>query len=189
MANKITIDDIDLMRDFLRLAGRADQRLRSLEKSGRTGSAAYRSAQKSISTFSEGKRFRANIPQGGRELRARYRQVEKFLREETSTIRGEKRVRERVGRSIEERYGLELTGDQISALFQGALWHKLNQKYGSDTAMKIVGALQRSEGDKKALYEDLARQNVFLSSSEKSLTTRYINQELRANGIDYLLLE
>lgn len=214
--NRNILGDDDLLKEFKRLVKTANGRLERLEKAGRTGSKAYRSAMQSInrtkstipSKPSKGfkkipiknatpfdnktdenglMRFSGRNPKNLKVLRKQINDVLRFLEDETSTLSGAKEVEKSVGATLEEKYGLVLNPDQISALFDGALWQKLNEKLGSSkTAIAIVASLQESEGNIKEAFKSLAEQHIYLSPKERMSIGATIGNYMRRGNIDYL---
>lgn len=188
MADILGFDD--LLAEYDRLAAKADARLRRLEQAGKTGGSAYKSAAQSVPKKPQagGKpRFRSGgRPKTKREARARINAVNRFLNEESSTLKGQAAIASRIGETIKSKYGLNLTGEQIKSTFDGALWSKLNQRYGSGTAVKILASIQKSKGSAKKTLEDLAEKNVFLSTNEKKSLAATIGAYARKQGIEKL---
>lgn len=191
--NRNILGDDDLLKEFKRLVKTANSRLDRLEKAGRTGSKAYRSAMQSInrtnvsipSGGSKGfkkipvnngtpfdrkpindqpnkLRFSARNPKNVKVLRSRMNAVQRFLDDETSTLAGANDLYRSVGGTMRTRYGIDLTPDQMSALFDGALWQKLNEKYGSKTAFAIIANVQETEGDISKAFQNLAEKYTYI---------------------------
>ena len=181
----------ELVAQYKLLAGRANKRLARLEKAGMTTGSAYKSAMRITSKYGTpgGKRFSAAVPKNTRTLKARMNEIRSFLEDVTSTPTGVRSVGEKIGSSLSDKYGLELDPEQIKATFEGALWSKLNNRYGSATAVKILASLQKSNGSVKDMLKDLQDQHVFLSSREKMSLSATIGNYKRSNKIGYLFEE
>ena len=186
----------DLLSEYKLLAGRANKRLERLEKSGFTTGSAYKSAMRSTHGIRKaagvkiprgsGRRFTTAKPTSVKELRSRINAVKQFLADETSTPGGVKKVGARIGGTLKNKYGLDLSPEQIKSTFEGALWSKLNNRFGSGTAVKIIAELQKSGGSVKDALKQLKDQNIYLSTSEQKSLAATISNYKRANKIGYL---
>lgn len=186
--NTLSFDE--LLARYRLLADRANKRLKSLERAGMTTGSAYKNAMRVTSRISgpkgSGKRFPLAKPANARQLKSRINEVQGFLSDVTSTPTGVRSVGQKIGGTISEKYGLDLDPEEIKQTFEGALWSKLNNRYGSDTAVKIIAALQKSEGNVKDALKALQDQHVFLSGREKMSIAATIGNYKRSNKIGYL---
>lgn len=183
----------ELLAKYRLLAGRANKRMERLEKAGRTVGSAYRSAARSAASMraasgSSGRkdRFPTSRPADLRELRARINAVQNFLSDQTSTPAGLRKVDATIGVTLKQKYGLRLDPEQIKATFEGALWNKLNNRFGSATAVQIIASLQRTKGNVQWMLNDLSERNVYLSGKERMSLAATISNYRRANKINYL---
>lgn len=180
----------ELLAQYRLLAGRANKRLERLEKAGMKTGSAYKSAQIATSRMKgargSGRRFSLSNPGSVKALRGRMNEVKSFLSDVTSTPAGVRKVGQKIGGTLKSSYGLELTPEQIKATFEGALWAKLNNRFGSGTAVKIIAELQKSGGDVKNMLKSLQEQNIYLSTSEKKSLAATLGNYKRANKIGYL---
>lgn len=155
----------ELLAEYHKLAKRADERLRSLERaSGREGYKgvtryAYARAQYDIRAFTGDPdkafgRFDVN-PRGATTkeradmLRTMMASVKTFLNSETSSIgrakgadgqwiEGIRGSYKQTAETTNERYGTDFTWQQMATYWLSGLGEKMNQKYGSKTAMAKV---------------------------------------------------
>lgn len=195
MAKKITQDDA-LLREFRMLVSKANSRIDRLFKAGKTDSFAYRRAMFAIERQTgqwlkmpkEGKppHFTSANPKNKNVLRARFNEVQEFLNAETSTLSGVKRLEKTATATIKDRYGLDLSVDQLEIVFEGALWEKLNTEFGSKTAIAILSAVQRNNGSISKAFADLADQHIFISSKERVKWGATIGNYMRGNKVDFL---
>ena len=177
--------DINALRsEYKRLAKRADQRLVRLEQGGLTGGSAYRSA--SQMTGSDNPRFNRGIATDARRLRGQINKVRRFLGMETSTKTGIAKIESGRSKTLKNEYGIEADGEQIKAIFEGALYKKLNDRFGSKTAATIIGSIQKTEGQVKQTLQELADQHVYLSRSDKLSISATIGNYMRSNKLEYL---
>lgn len=182
-----TYEPVDELRiEFEKLAHRADTRLLRLEQKGLTGTAAYKSAMRMISSYKAGgTRFRASLKGLTKaQVASRLNKVRTFLNEKTSTVTGRQEIASDAGETIKERYGLDLDPDQLGVVFEGALWQKLNTMFDSKSAAKILGTIQKHKGHLKAAFEELAAQKVYLDAKDKAKISGTIGAFVRYHKID-----
>lgn len=173
-----------LLKKYRVLAERANKRLLRLERSGQTGSPAYRavvhSGAKASARASGTKiRFTKANPKNERVLRARMNAVQSFLEAPTSTRKGYKELKKQYGTVVEAKFRskwhLDLTGEQIDALFDSELWDKLEREYGSETAVKIIASVQKGKGDVGRTMKSLAAKRMNLSEGQRENVKDLIN--------------
>ena len=180
----------ELRIEFERLAKRADMRLLRLEQKGLTGTAAYKSAMRMISSYKAGgTRFRVSLKGLTKaQVASRLNKVRTFLNEKTSTVTGRQELASGACETIKDRYGLALDPDQLAVIFEGALWQKLNTMFDSKTAAKILGTIQKHKGHLKAAFEELAEQKVYLDVKDKAKISGTIGAFVRYHKIDLKVL-
>lgn len=180
----------ELRIEFERLAKRADMRLLRLEQKGLQGTAAYKSAMRMISSYKAGgTRFRVSLKGLTKaQVASRLNKVRTFLSEKTSTTTGRKELSDQTCDTIKNKYGLDLNPDQLEAIFEGVLWQKLNTRFDSKTAAKILGTIQKHHGNMKAVYKELAEQKVYIDKNDKISISRTIGNFTRSHNIDLNVL-
>ena len=180
----------DLRVEFERLAHRADTRLLRLEQKGLTGTAAYKSAMRMISSYKAGgTRFRVSLKGLTKaQVASRLNKVRTFLNEKTSTVSGRQEIASDAGKTIKERYGLDLDPDQLGVIFDGVLWQKLNTMFDSKTVAKIIGSIQKHKGSLSAAFKELAEQKIYLDKSDKARISGTIGAFTRYHKIDLSVL-
>ena len=186
-----TYEPVDELRiEFEKLAHRADTRLLRLEQKGLTGTAAYKSAMRMISSYKAGgTRFRVSLKGLTKaQVASRLNKVRTFLNEKTSTTTGRKELSDQTCDTIKNKYGLDLNPDQLEAIFEGVLWQKLNARFDSKTAAKILGVIQKHKGNMKAVYKELAEQKVYIDKNDKISISRTIGNFTRSHNIDLSVL-
>ena len=182
-----TYEPVDELRiEFEKLAHRADTRLLRLEQKGLTGTAAYKSAMRMISSYKAGgTRFRASLKGLTKaQVASRLNKVRTFLNEKTSTVTGRQELASGASKTIKDKYGLDLSPDQLGAIFDGVLWQKLNTMFDSKTAAKILGTIQKHKGSLKAAFKDLAEQKIYIDKSDKARISGTIGAFTRYHKID-----
>ena len=180
----------DLRVEFERLAHRADTRLLRLEQKGLTGTAAYKSAMRMISSYKAGgTRFRASLKGLTKaQVASRLNKVRTFLNEKTSTVTGRQELASGASKTIKDKYGLDLSPDQLGAIFDGVLWQKLNTMFDSKTAAKILGTIQKHKGSLKAAFKELAEQKIYIDKDDKAKISGTIGAFVRYRKIDLSVL-
>ena len=182
-----TYEPVDELRiEFEKLAHRADTRLLRLEQKGLTGTAAYKSAMRMISSYKAGgTRFRVSLKGLTKaQVASRLNKVRTFLNEKTSTVTGRQELASGASKTIKDKYGLDLSPDQLGAIFDGVLWQKLNTMFDSKTAAKILGTIQKHKGSLKAAFKDLADQKIYIDKSDKARISGTIGAFTRYHKID-----
>ena len=180
----------ELRIEFEKLAHRADTRLLRLEQKGLTGTAAYKSAMRMISSYKAGgTRFRASLKGLTKaQVASRLNKVRTFLNEKTSTVTGRQELASGASKTIKDKYGLDLSPDQLGAIFDGVLWQKLNTMFDSKTAAKILGTIQKHKGSLKAAFKELAEQKIYIDKSDKARISGTIGAFTRYHKIDLNVL-
>ena len=186
-----TYEPVDELRiEFEKLAHRADTRLLRLEQKGLTGTAAYKSAMRMISSYKAGgTRFRASLKGLTKaQVASRLNKVRTFLNEKTSTVTGRQELASGASKTIKDRYGLDLSPDQLGIIFDGVLWQKLNTMFDSKTAAKILGTIQKHKGSLKAAFKELAEQKIYIDKDDKAKISGTIGAFVRYHKIDLNVL-
>ena len=144
------------------IAKTADARLLALERlSGKEGYKdvrewAYKQAMYDIhSSFGQqAKRFNRKIPDDLTQIYKHIRQVLTFLESPTSSKQGIDEVYQKRAETIKSRYGVSTNWQSIAGLFESKLYQKTDSKYGSKTALRAIGFIQRNTDQiLKALQE------------------------------------
>ena len=186
-----TYEPVDELRiEFEKLAHRADTRLLRLEQKGLTGTAAYKSAMRMISSYKAGgTRFRVSLKGLTKaQVASRLNKVRTFLNEKTSTVTGRQELASGASKTIKDRYGLDLSPDQLGVIFDGVLWQKLNTMFDSKTAAKILGTIQKHKGSLKAAFKELAEQKIYIDKDDKAKISGTIGAFVRYHKIDLNVL-
>lgn len=174
----------DLVKEYRKLAKRADQRLVRLERyMKRPGMAeiekgAYARAMKDIEVWSGRgkKRFNTAPPmpldaEGGLEaLQAKINDIQAFLRADTSTLAPGIDTRgfsissyEKMAQSFNAAYGTDLTWQEIGSFYQSKKYKKLSEKIQASKTIAIA----------LGVFDDLRKQGK---------TRRELMDEIRAQG-------
>lgn len=147
----------DLMKEYRRLAKRADQRLVRIEKeySKQKGfenlkNYAYKKAMMDIRHWGgpDAKRFNIAPPKGKNAtadtmmLKAKIADIKDFLEKPTSTLKETRKVYERRAEKLSETWGIDMSWQQIKNVTDSALFEKLEAKMDRYIVLKVMGVIQ-----------------------------------------------
>lgn len=147
-------------KDYKKLAKVADERLRALERLSKQNNPmysgikqyAYKRAQSDLGRWANRRRVDATKPlrfdvkvSSQKELEIRLADVKRFLLSETSTLRGVKALYKNQGKKFREEYGVNLSPSQIVNYFATSRADKYDAMYGSKTALKALGYIQKTK--------------------------------------------
>lgn len=163
----------DYLKEYNKLAKKADRRMRELERFSRDPrlesilNYAYRTAVKDISTWTPPDkrtelyqydrdtvlygpakaRWQRNTPMDTNSLKAKIKDIEKFLSKPTSTVTGVIKIYKKRTDTINRKYGTHFTWEQLADYFETGIADKTNDKYGSKTALLAIGEIQKNKKD------------------------------------------
>ena len=134
------------------IAKAADARLLALERlSSKEGYKdvrewAYKQAMYDIhSSFGQNaKRFNRKIPDDLTHIYKNIRNVLNFLEAPTSSKQGIDEIYQKRAQTIADRYGVKANWQSLAGLFESRLYQKTDSKYGSKTALRAIGFIQRN---------------------------------------------
>lgn len=156
----------DLMKEYRRLAKRADQRLVRIERYAGKRTAikgekavkgmenltnyAYKKAMMDIRHWggAGAKRFNTAPPKGKNAtadtmmLKAKIQDIKDFLEKPTSTIEGTRSVYEKRAKGLSETWGIDMSWQQIKNVTDSALFEKLEAKMDRYIVLKVMGVIQ-----------------------------------------------
>jgi hypothetical protein len=187
-SSKVSTEYDNLVAEYRRLAKRADQRLVRLEayshdEGFKTAKQwAYARAQKDIAHWGGGKRFNTAPPKSKAQLKAKISDIKQFLESETSTKKGIINVYKRKADTINKRYGTHFTWENLATYYKSGLAEKMNNSFGSKTALKVIGTMQKNDKDVIKAIKEHSEKNLQLSDN-KIINTK-INDFLGENGLD-----
>lgn len=143
------------LKQYNKLAKKADRRMRELERFSRYPefesilNYAYRSAAKDIESWTppgtkdKAPRWQRNTPLDTNSLKAKIKDIEKFLKKPTSTMTGVVNIYKKRARTINQRYGTNFTWQSLANYFENGLADKAGDKYGSKTVLVAIGRIQK----------------------------------------------
>lgn len=188
--NNTDVGDMDynnMLRYYRRIAKVADQRLVSLESYaydkyfGGVLNYAYKGAMHDLQKYGEGHRFNTKPPQSVNELRAKIKDIEKFILSETSTKIGVKRTYIQKANTVNERYGTNFTWMDLANYYMSGMADKMDRMFGSKTAMMVIGQLQKQS--KKIKNDILKGKDVKLDIKPEFLDET-VQDAIKQYGID-----
>lgn len=157
--SKLTPEEQRYLTDWQKTMKSADQKLRRIEKLAENEgykqilNYAYAEAMNALKSYGGGKRFDTAIPltaDGHIDIRKAKRKMnvaQQFMDKPTSTKRGIEKVYNTRTETIKKKYGVALSPSQTKAFYDSALWKKLDTKFGSKTALKVIGKIQGNRED------------------------------------------
>lgn len=137
----------DLEYVYRSFAKRADQRLVRLEKMPGTDarSGAYATAARAIEHYTgmtDKPRFNRGIPKEDALLRMKIRDIKQFLTMPTSTTGGVRSIANKRTKTMNAKYGVNLTNKQWAQIWESGLGDKMIAKFGSKTAFKQLANIR-----------------------------------------------
>lgn len=146
----------DLLKEYRKLAKRADQRLVRLEsyshQAGLRGAKtyAYRKAINSIESWGGTKRFNTKPPKSERDLAEKINDIKMFLEAPTSTARGIRQINVKRTQSLNETLGTDYTVDELTKFFDvGGFGNTLMENFGYRTALTVGKIVLKEMGKHK----------------------------------------
>lgn len=164
MSSKSTYND--LVKEYRKLAKRADQRLVRLEKLSKQKDFkqvkqwAYKNAVTDALEWGASvnkPRFNIAPPKSTTSLKAKIQDIKNFLEKPTSTRSGIIQVYETKAQTLNDKYreyGLNLSWSDVGTFFESTLYKKLSKKYSSGTVIKAIATMKQNEGQ---LLKDFAQ--------------------------------
>lgn len=188
--------------EYRKLAKRADQRLVRLErysqqeKYANVTQYAYAKAMRDIRSWSgkDATRFNTKPPKNLNSLMAKINDIKGFLQSASSTIKptADNAVYNEKGQivgggidltyqkradTLNQRFGTNVTWENVGSIFESTLYRKLAKKYESKTAVRIIGKLQGDDKKIQKAINDKKSYNVRIKG-EKPLEEA-VNKTLR----------
>lgn len=147
----------ELVKEYRKLAKRADQRLVRLEALSRNKKYenvlkyAYAVAAKNIESYGALKnrpRFNTNPPENSNTLQAKINDIKHFLDSVSSTKKGIVSVYEKRADVINKTMGLDgndkFTWQELADFFQSKSYEKLASAFGSKTVFDTIGSIKKN---------------------------------------------
>lgn len=137
----------DLEYVYRSFAKRADQRLVRLEQmpGSDARSGAYATAARAVEHYTgptEKPRFNRGMPKEDALLRMKIRDIKQFLTMPTSTTGGVRSIANKRTKTMNAKYGVNLTNKQWAQVWESGLGDKLMNKFGSKTAFRMLAKVK-----------------------------------------------
>ena len=156
----------ELVKEYKKLAKKADSRLRALEtyqhqKNFRTATKyAYARAQKDIKQWGGNKRFDTKPPMTIAGVQAKINDIKTFLEAPSSTKRGIISIYKKRADTLNKKYGTNFTWKEMGNFFESGTFEKMSNMVGSKTSMKFIAQVQNSDEEVKKAIEKSADVNI-----------------------------
>lgn len=150
----------ELVKEYRKLAKRADQRLVRLEALSRSPKYenvlkyAYRVAEKNIESYGSVKnrpRFNTKPPKNSNTLQGKINDIKHFLVSISSTKKGIVSVYEKRADTLNKNMGLKgddkFTWQELADFFQSKSYEKLASSFGSKTVFDTIGKIKKNLPD------------------------------------------
>lgn len=147
----------ELVKEYRKLAKRADQRLVRLEALSRQKKYenvlkyAYRVAEKNIESYGIVKnrpRFNTKPPKNSNTLQAKINDIKHFLESVSSTKKGIDLTYEKRAKTLNKTMGLKgddkFTWQELADFFQSKSYEKLASVFGSKTVFDTIGKIKKN---------------------------------------------
>ena len=186
-------DRSELLKEYRKLAKRADQRLVRLERYSEEENFqtatkwAYARAMRDIKQWSgeEAKRFNTKPPENMQQLQAKINDIKQFLENKTSTKAGIIKVYKQKADTVNKKYGTDFTWDDLADFYTSGTAEKLDKVFGSKTVLKAVAVIQ----DSKKEIADAIKENRDKHLRVKDpIVENTVNKILNDQGIDISML-
>lgn len=192
-----------LVKEYRKLAKRADQRLVRLEKlSEKKGyenvlKYAYAKAEQDINMYGIPRnkpRFNIAPPKNSNSLQGKINDIKRFLESPSSTRKGIESIYQSRADTVNKNMGLRtfdkdagkwvnspdaFTWEDLANFFNSKSWDKLGQSFGSKTVMMIIGRIKMNYND----ISEAIRANKSIKIGDDKVSDR-VNEMLRNNEID-----
>ena len=180
----------DLRKAYLHLADIADRRMRRLEeyasKDKKYANILKFAYDKAINDIEAERgigshRFKAGALANGNilNMQSRINDVLKFLNSPTSTISGVKKVYGQRAKVINEKYGLDLTWEQMADFFENESVQATIQNFASDTAMKMIGKYYRNKDKIQEIFDKANNKSDIQAFSSEKTSTKLTAKQMR----------
>lgn len=184
-----------LEKYYRRLAKTADQRLVRLEKLAKEPNYepaelwAYRRAKIDITKWNRGTppdKYRFNVapPKDPEQLMAKINDIKGFITRPTSTKQGITNVYKKRADTLNSKFGTNFTWQQMAKYYSSGKADLWDKKFGSKTALRTIGAIQKHKDKIKAAVEaaDIAHLTL---PDEKKIIVQRVKRALKDNKLNW----
>lgn len=174
------------LKEYNRLAKKADRMMRELERFSRYEefksilNYAYRTAQRDIEQWTppgmkyDKPRWQRNAPLDTNSLKAKIKDIEKFIHKPTSTMSGVRNIYIKRTNTINKKYGTSFTWQSLADYFESGIADKTSDKYGSKTVLIAIGQMQKNKEEVLKALE---------GKTEKHLQVDDVSVQKTINGL------
>lgn len=178
------------LKQYNKLAKKADRRMRELERFSRYEefksilNYAYRAAVRDVEQWSppgtedKAPRWQRNAPLDTNSLKAKIKDIERFLAKPTSTMSGVKKIYIKRTNTINKKYGTDFTWQSLANYFESGIADKSSDKYGSKTTLLAIGKIQHHKKEvldalEKKVQPHIQVDNIAVESTINSILKNY----------------
>ena len=195
------------LKEYNKLAKKADRRMRELERFSRDPkfesilNYAYRTAVKDITSWTPPDkrtalyqydkdtlinvpakpRWQRNAPMDTNSLKAKIKDIEKFLKKPTSTMTGTVNIYKKRTETINKKYGTSFTWEQLADYFETGLADKASDMFGSKTVLQAIGVIQKN---KKQVLDNIKEKSEVHIQVKNIAVQKAVNGMLSNYGVD-----
>lgn len=172
---------------YERIAATADNRLRAIEALRHqehftnVDQYAYARAMRDIQSYGGAKRFSTKPPENAKDLSAKIADIKRFLNAPTSTKSGIVSVYMERATTLNTKYGINMTWQNLADMFESGIFDNLSSKYASETAMRIIGEIR---GLSRKQIEDIKNNK---NMKGESILDNSVIETIQNTDIDVLL--
>lgn len=178
---------------YKRLAQTANKRLERAEKYQQqeyfkpASKWAYAVAQHDIKAFrgEHATRFAGKASGTESQIRSQINSLRKYLASPTSTKQGIISVYNKRAETFNKKYGTNFTWEQLAKYFESGEAKKWEEKFGSKTALKTIGELQKNKKDVLKSIEENTTRDIRV---EDSILQKTVSAALADNDLDIVSL-
>ena len=132
-------------------------------------------------------RFNTVPPAAPEDLQLKIEQMKSFLGKQTSTQVGINLMYKRMANTINATYGTNFTYQQIMKYYGSNQNDKWSNMFGSKTALKVIGNIQKSAKKLKKQISDEDKKNIIIENIEskkgQTMLERRTLQALKSNEL------
>lgn len=171
-----------LVKEYHRLAKKADTSLRATEayqhdkNFGIMIKWAYADAMRDIKRFGGNKRFDTKAPESKTQLQAKINAIKSYLSAPTRTKTGVRKIFKEKADTINSEYGTDFTWSEVGTFFESEIWTKLENIYGSKTALRVVGTLKKKGAD---IIKEIAEQSDIHKKVKDDLVEKVVSNRIK----------
>lgn len=187
-------DKNQLIKEYIKLAKRANKRLLNLEKLSKEKNFevvtkwSYSRAMHDIKTWGDGTRFKTSIPENIniQTLSAMRNDVYNFLNSKSSTKRDIIRLYKDKTETFNKKYNLNWSWQDMASFFEsGGLKEKMEQAgFASSTAIEIVGVFQNNPEQIKKVIDEYNKKHKYSQSVKEEVNKLYVNNKNGGKIVD-----